>query len=172
LRFLAWQPARWAKNLFPQLEQMAEQTRPQSLAATLPRSASRFRVFISCKSEDFPHAERVHDFLTQSEIPTFFSQRSLPQLGKSDYRRAIDQCLDQAEHLVVVTSSASHVMSSWVEAEWGFFINEKRSSRKQGNVVTLTVGDFDPGELPPALRYYEVIPLDAVGLEKLPRYLQ
>jgi len=53
-------------------------------------------------------------------------------MGNSDYRREIDRALEQAKHLIVVTSRKEYVESKWVEAEWGSFINEKRSGRKDG----------------------------------------
>jgi hypothetical protein len=52
-------------------------------------------------------------------------------------------------------------MSSWVEAEWRVFINEKRAGRKAGNLVTIAVGISDIGTLPISLRYYQVIPYTA-----------
>ena len=48
-------------------------------------------------------------------------------MGSSDYRKEIDRALDASKHMIVVTSKKEHVESSWVEAEWGLFINEKRS---------------------------------------------
>jgi hypothetical protein len=81
------------------------------------------RVFISAKSADYEQAARVYDFLVAARVPVFFSRESLPGLGSSDYRREIDRALDSAQHMVVVTSSTDNVQASWVEAEWGFFIN-------------------------------------------------
>jgi hypothetical protein len=50
--------------------------------------------------------------------------------------------------------------SFWVEAERGFFINEKRAKLKTGNLITMIIGDIKTPELAPSLRYYEVIPFD------------
>ena len=61
--------------------------------------------------------------------------------------------------------------SPWVEAEWGFFINEKRSGRKSGNLVTVVTEGLLPKELPPSLRYYEVLSLQPDSFEKLLRYV-
>ncbi len=130
------------------------------------------RVFISAKSGDYDHAAKVYDFLTAAGVCTFFSRESLPELGSSDYRREIDHALDVAQHLVVVASSLENVQASWVEAEWGFFINEKRSGRKNGNLVTVLVGGLKPGDLPPSLRYYEAIPFEPAAFDKLLRYVQ
>jgi hypothetical protein len=128
-------------------------------------------VFISAKSADYQYANQVYEYLTGLGVRTFFSQESLPELGNSDYRKEIDKKLDEVQHMVVVVSSVEHAKSPWVEAEWGFFINEKRSGRKKGNLITVTVGSLRPGELPASLRYHEVIPFNADAFTKIARYV-
>ena len=128
-------------------------------------------VFISANRADNEHAEIVFDFLEAHGVHAFLSQRSLPELGNSDYRKVIDERLDSCSHMVVVTSSRERVESPWVEAEWGFFINAKRSRSKTGNIITMTTGDLAPRDLPPSLRYYEVIPLTPTSLDRLLKYV-
>jgi len=132
----------------------------------------RVRVFISAKSSDYEYAAQVYRRLGDAGVAAFFSRESLPAVGSSDYRREIDRALDEADHMIVVTSSVDHVLASWVEAEWGFFINEKRSGRKRGNLVTVVVGALGPTDLPPSLRYFEVIPFDPEALDRILRYVQ
>jgi hypothetical protein len=129
------------------------------------------KVFISVKSEDFPYAQQVYDFLSGQGIDVFFCRESLQTLGRSDYRHEIDQALEETDHMVVVTSRPENVRSEWVEAEWGIFINEKRSGRKKGNLVTMTAGTMQPSDLPPSLRYYEVIPFNDSGMQLLLKYM-
>jgi hypothetical protein len=129
-------------------------------------------IFISAKSEDFTYADKVYTFLTDHNYTVFFSQQTLPFVGNSDYRKEIDRALDKAKHMIVVTSEKEYVESSWVEAEWGFFINEKRSGRKAGNIITLIAGSLQIGDLPGSLRYYEVIPFDPKMFDKILRYLK
>jgi hypothetical protein len=128
-------------------------------------------VFVSAKSEDYKYAANVYEFLKSRGVPTFFSPESLPQLKDSDYRKQIDDALDKVRHLVVVTSSRKNVTSEWVEAEWGLFINEKRSGLKRGNIITIVAGDMTPAQLPPSLRYYEVFPLCEEGLQQALKFL-
>jgi hypothetical protein len=128
-------------------------------------------VFISAKSEDFTYAQEIYDFLIAHGVYTFFSQESLPKLGNSDYRREIDKNLDKAQHMIVVASSVENALSPWVEAEWGFFINEKRSGRKTGNLLIVTIGQLKPSDLPPSLRYYEVIPFEPQNINKILYYV-
>lgn len=135
-------------------------------------SRRRVRVFISARSSDYEYADRLYRRLNDAGVATFFSRESLPELGIADYRREIDRALDEAEHMIVITSSVDHVLAPWVEAEWGFFINEKRSGRKKGNLVTVVVGALTAAHLPPSLRYYEVIPFEPDSFDKLLRYVR
>jgi outer membrane protein assembly factor BamB len=128
-------------------------------------------IFISAKSEDFGYAAQVYNFLNEKGYKVFFSQQTLPNVGNSDYRKEIDSALDGAKHMLVVTSKKEHVISPWVEAEWGLFINEKRSGRKQGNIITLIAGSMRIEDLPSSLRYYEVRPLDPITFDTILNYL-
>lgn len=128
-------------------------------------------VFISAKSEDYQYAEELYEFLRENNVNVFFGHKSLPELGNSDYRKVIDRMLDLAEHMIVVTSSRENVEASWVEAEWGFFISEKRSGCKSGNILTITTGSLQAQSLPPSLRCYEVILFGEEGFGKMLKYV-
>jgi hypothetical protein len=117
-----------------------------------------YSVFISAKSEDYEYAHQVYDFLVSQGVAAFFSPKSLPELGSSDFANAIDRVLDQVDHMIVVASSAEHVNEPWVTFEWRFFATEKRSKRKTGNLITIAVGGLKAEHLPPSLRGLEVIP--------------
>jgi hypothetical protein len=114
----------------------------------------------------------VYNFLNKHENNVFFSKQTLPDMGNCDYRREIDRALNNAKHMIVVTSKQEYVEASWVEAEWGLFINEKRSGRKLGNIITMIVGNMRIDDLPSSLRYYEVIPFDPNAFEKILKYLK
>lgn len=129
-------------------------------------------VFISAKSADYEYARQLYKFLADRGVRVFFSPESLPELGNSDYRKEIDKKLDETQHMVVVASALEHASSPWVEAEWGFFISEKRSGRKSGNLVTVIVDSLDISKLPASLRYYEVISFDPSAFEKILRYVR
>ena len=132
---------------------------------------SRDLIFISSKSEDFDTTQQVYTFLKDRGYNVFFSQVSLPDMGSSDYRKEIDSALDASKHMIVVTSKKEYVGAPWVEAEWGLFINEKRSGRKSGNIITMIIGNIRIEDLPSSLRYYEVIPFDPESFEKILKYL-
>jgi CHASE2 domain-containing sensor protein len=140
---------------------------PQPGPAVSPQAK---RVFISARSVDYRYAREVHEFLGSRGVPSFFSEETLLERGSADYREEIDNALDEADHMVVVASSAANVKSKWVNAEWGFFLNEIRTGRKRGNLVIVAVGSLVSGDLPPGLRYFEKISLDKEGMEKLLKY--
>jgi hypothetical protein len=131
-----------------------EKTAIQGDGTRVPRR----KVFISSKSEDYRYAGEIYDALVALDIDVFFSEKSLSRLGESDYRKAIDKALDQADHLVVVASRKENLIGGWVEDEWGFFVNEIRSKKKSGNIVTVTAGELQPRDLPPSLRYRQAVP--------------
>jgi hypothetical protein len=139
----------------------------QSASAKPAQRPKHYAVFISKKSQDYPFAKRVYNYLLANGIQAFLSEESLPELGSAEYMKAIDEALEHAIHLVVVGSKPEYLLSGWVEAEWRVFINEKRSGQKAGNVVTMVAGDLLPAKLPMSLRYYEVVPLTDDGLERL-----
>ena len=150
----------------------ASKIQKNSLPDSLTSHKNRDLIFISSKSEDFDQTQQLYAFLIGNGYNVFFSQQTLPDMGSSDYRKEIDRALDASKHMIVVTSKKEHVVASWVEAEWGLFINEKRSGRKSGNIITLIIGTMRIEDLPSSLRYYEVIPFDPKTFEKILKYLK
>jgi len=132
---------------------------------------NRTTVFLSHNHRDYELAKRVYDQVTGFGSEAFLSEVSLPQLGSCDYMKEIDTALEEAQHMVVAGTSVENIMSGWVEAEWRLFINEKRSGRKTGNIITVMDGGLTHGELPMSLRYYEVIDLGTESLDRIEKYL-
>ena len=155
------------KKSQPQLLSSEQKPKPIPLL-----KSSRDLIFISSKSEDFNYTQQVYTFLKDRGYNVFFSQLSLPDMGSSDYRKEIDSALDTSKHMLVITSKKGFVEAPWVEAEWGLFINEKRSGRKSGNIITFIIGTMRIEDLPSSLRYYEVIPFDPKNFEKILKYLK
>jgi len=115
-------------------------------------------VFISRKSADAPFAKKIYDYLTAQGLSVFESNQSLKELGNADYIKSIDEALANTTHMIVVASSEANIKSSWVEAEWLFFLNRKRSGKTSGNLFTVITKDMNLNEVPPSLANYEVIP--------------
>lgn len=114
-------------------------------------SMKRYDVFISCKSEDYALAREIHDFLTSKNYSVFLADADLRRVGRARYGKVIDEALESATHLVLFASKPSYVVSTYVEEEWRIFLEEQRSGRKSGNLLTVRKG-FDIAELPISLR--------------------
>ena len=124
-----------------------------------------FDVFISYKHSDdnanltidFEYAEKLESMLEASGINVFFSERSLVQHGKSNFKKAIDEALDECQALIVVVSNPEFARSPWVRYEWESFYNDYLSGRrKNANMFTVTIGNVDIQQLPRTLRNLQV----------------
>ena len=114
-------------------------------------SQNKYDVFISCKSEDYAYAREIHDFLTSENYSVFLADADLRKEGRARYGKVIDEALESATHLVLFASKPSYVVSTYVEEEWRIFLEEQRSGRKSGNLLTVRKG-FDIANLPISLR--------------------
>lgn len=115
----------------------------------------KYDVFISSKSEDYPIAEEVYEFLNKNGLTVFLASKELECIGESEYANAIDAALDAASHLVVITSSIEHVKSRWVSYEWGTFRNDINSGYRVGNLLTVIGPGISLKDLPPGLRHQQ-----------------
>lgn len=119
----------------------------------------KYDVFISCKSDDYPYAEEVYDFLTRNHIRTFLASKELRRLGAAEYLLAINDVLEDVEHLVVFASKPEYVESKWVKHEWSLFLNAQLDGTKKGNLLTI-LKDVDIREIAMALRYNQSLAYD------------
>ncbi len=117
-----------------------------------------YRVFLSCKSEDYNTAEALYKFLIDNGVSVFFANESLKRSGNTAYLDEIDTALETCSHMIVFTTKREYAESKFVKEEWQTFRNEKLSGRKKGNLLTIIGGNLTIGDLPLGLRRYEVIP--------------
>ena len=117
-------------------------------------------VFISRKSVDAKYAKEIYDYLTAQGLVVFESDQTLKEIGNADYLKTIDEALAASTHLIVIGSSTDNIKSSWVEAEWLFFLNLKRSGKSSGNLFTVITNNVKLEDIPPSLANYEVIPFN------------
>jgi len=132
-------------------------------------------VFISAKSDDYNRARAYHDNLQSRGIRVFLSSESLPELGRSDFRKVIDEAVDEAKHMIVVTSSAANVRAPWVEHEWGLFVCDQLSGshrKKDGNLITVLAGEMPISDLPLVLRNNEVVVDGPMSFERVFNYVR
>jgi hypothetical protein len=119
----------------------------------------RFDVFISCRKTDDDGrstrdsllARNVHDFLTARGVRSFLAEETLLSMGQSDYKKVIDEVLDQVSCLVVVATSPENLESPWVRYEWDSFFTEILSGAKRGTLLSYLDG-VDIKALPRTLR--------------------
>lgn len=162
----------FGSNLIEDLRKWLLIESKRSEAPDSPRQVGQaFDVFLSHSSKDSPQAKELADALTAAGKRVFFSPDSLPALGSADYMKAIDEALEGSRHFILFGTKKENILSSWVEAEWRLFINEKRSGRKDGNFLTAVGGVLSPAELPLSLRYYEVIPAEGNYIERVLQYV-
>lgn len=112
-----------------------------------------YDIFISCKSEDYPVARKVYQYLRNQKYSVFLADTELRKKGNAEYGEIIDEALDSATHMVIVATKPEFIHSPYVKSEWRTFIEEKRSGRKKGNIVTLI--EFTIPELPISLRHFQ-----------------
>lgn len=168
------EPAKPRPGLFSRFLRARAPTAPVSRPAPRPPPPrpeavpiAAYDVFVSANSADYPQAQVAYEALLQAGLRVFFAKVELPEMGDSDYRKAISRALEGSHHLLVVTTSRGHVESQWVEYEWGTFLNEKRSGRKTGNLAILLCGTMRIDELPIDLRQYQAVtPSDMSSLLK------
>ena len=123
----------------------------------------KYDVFISCKSEDYNIGRQVYEFLTNYRglnISVFMADRELRKRGNADYGTVIDEALDSSTHLIIVASNADYLKetSTYVYEEWHTFVEEIRSGRKKGNIMTIFTDDVDLKDVPIALRNRQSFP--------------
>ena len=123
----------------------------------------KYDVFISCKSEDYNIGRQVYEFLTNYRglnISVFMADRELRKRGNADYGTVIDEALDSSTHLIIVASNADYLRetSTYVYEEWHTFVEEIRSGRKKGNIMTIFTDDVDLKDVPIALRNRQSFP--------------
>ena len=123
----------------------------------------KYDVFISCKSEDYNIGRQVYEFLTNYRglnISVFMADRELRKRGNADYGTVIDEALDSSTHLIIVASNADYLKetSTYVYEEWHTFVEEIRSGRKKGNILTIFTDGVDLKDVPIALRNRQSFP--------------
>ena len=124
----------------------------------------KYDVFISCKSEDYNIGRQVYEFLVNHRdvhLHVFMADKELRKQGNADYGNIIDEALDSSSDLIIVSSNVDYLKketSSYVYEEWHTFVEEIRSGRKKGNIMTIFTKDVILEEVPIALRNRQSFP--------------
>ena len=121
--------------------------------------SNKTQVFLSYKYHgennqilpDYYMAKELYSRLTDIGINTFFSDFSVLNSGDSDYKRLIDDNLDAADVLIVVSTSPVYCNSNWVRYEWDSFYHDILSGRKKGELLSY-LDTTDTGAFPRTIR--------------------
>lgn len=113
-----------------------------------------YDIFICCKSEDYGLARNVYKFLVDRGFRVFLADAELRKKANAEYGKVIDKALDSAKHFILVASRKEFVESSYVESEWRTFLEEQRTGRKQGNILTI-LKEIEVSSLPISLRKFQ-----------------
>ena len=114
-----------------------------------------YDVFISSKSEDYPIAEQIYDFLIAKGLNVFLASKKLDEIGEAQYALAIDEAIDQSNHMIVLASSIDYIYSRWIQYEWSIFSNDLKSGYKTGNLITVLSPRVSLKDLPASLRHQQ-----------------
>lgn len=110
--------------------EIAEKGIKSLLGFTLENSG-KYDVFISFKNEDSDLAEKIYEYCHKHIKEPFWSKKSLPNLSKSEYSKAIDMALENSKHFVVVLSDLEYLDAEWIKYEMDVFNNEIKEGRKK-----------------------------------------
>lgn len=136
-----------------------------------PRANPAHRlVFLSCNSKDYGFAKPIYEMLTSLLRPAFFAQQSLRERGQTNFSIEIDRALEDSESLIVTASTPAMFESPWFDQEWRTWINEYRSGRKHGNVMTVRGDGVAINDLPIALRVFESRVMTALSIQDMAAY--
>lgn len=117
-----------------------------------------FKVFISCKSEDYEYGEEVYAYLKSKGLSPFLASKSLREIGGDKYGEVISEVIDSCEHMIVFATMVEYIWTPYVKAEWSMFCNEVKAGRKYGKLLSVVSESIDitGKEFPIDLRNREV----------------
>lgn len=129
-------------------------------------------VFISYKNTDANGnrtresriAEELYAALIDKRIAAFYSNVNLLKLGQAVYKKSIDDALNNAKLLVVISDGLEHLNSNWVEYEWNGFHSDILSGVKPSGVIVPYLANISTSQCPRPLRNYETFNIDTSGI--------
>ena len=106
----------------------------------------------SGKTRDYEIASDLHKALKDAGVEAFISEKDL---FTYDFRRKIDDALDESKILIAVGTSRDNMESENVRYEWTSFHNDILSRIKPDAQIFSYIEGMNHTDLPRALRHYE-----------------
>ena len=137
-----------------------------------------YDIFLSYKHFDYNGelttdavlAKKLYNSLTRIGISVFFSEDSIFEIGISDYKKVIDDALDNTSLLVVIASNAEFLKSGWVEYEYETYYEDILSGKKTGMIVSYTDNIYQ-NQLPRTLSRFQNYSQSKTSIEKIVSFL-
>ena len=123
-----------------------------------------FDLFISYKSSDHEYAKAMREALLSIDpnLNIFWSEKTLEEIGESDYTAAIENAITNSKNMVVVGSSLSNITSKWVSYEWKLFKHlQLNDSEHFYNNLFLATTNISITDLPISLQICECLGVDS-----------
>lgn len=125
-------------------------------------------IFISFKNSDFSGnktrdssiARALYEDLASRGIVSFYSNSTLLTLGQSVYKKSIDEALDNAKILIIVSSDLGFLNSEWVKYEWESFHQDMLSGMKKNCQIIPYFASFSREQTPRSLRDFQTFNID------------
>ena len=136
------------------------------------------RVFISYKhhgadGRDLPDvgmASELYFELRKRGINAFFSSESVIDMANGDYKALIDESLDKADILVLVSTDPDNCLSEWVRYEWDGYYRDILSGKKGMFVSYLDYPDIT--KFHRTIRSNEIFQRSEDGLNRLLAFIE
>lgn len=112
-----------------------------------------FDVFISCKSQDYPLAHELYDYLKENGFIPFIADYSIKEVGIDQYTAVIGEVINVSNNMIVFATNVDYLETSYVKAEWHAFINDINTGYKpNAKIVSILSSDIYTHNLPLWLR--------------------
>lgn len=140
---------------------------------------NHYDVFISYKQTDLqgdftPDSETAATLcriLEEKGLSVFFSEKTIFEIGISDYKKAIDSALEHTRILVVLASKSEYLTSGWVEYEYESFYEDILSGRNSdGKIISYTAAEVS-ASLPRTLSRFQNYTNDRFSPDQIAEFL-
>lgn len=99
-----------------------------------------FDVFLSYRHHDEDIATNVYSFLKKNLIKVFMDKMTLPELGKSEYRKATEDAVCTSKHFILLVTKLEDLEdeNGWMYQEYNLYLDERAEGLKpNGNLVMI-----------------------------------